>query len=54
MLPLSHYASINQMLEGRVGMVHQLVVKGINQTSQKTVLSLGICVDIFRGITRKL
>jgi hypothetical protein len=25
-LPLSHYCSINQMLEGREGMVHQPVV----------------------------
>jgi hypothetical protein len=26
LLPLSHYCSINQMLKGREGMVHQLVV----------------------------
>jgi hypothetical protein len=51
-LHLSHDGSINQMLEGREGMVHQLVVKGVNQTSQKMVLPLGIYVDIFRCITR--
>jgi hypothetical protein len=28
MLPLSHYCSINQVLNGRESMVHQLVVKG--------------------------
>jgi hypothetical protein len=27
-LPLSHYCSINQMLEGREGMVHQLAMQG--------------------------
>jgi hypothetical protein len=51
-LPLSHDSSINQMLEGREGMVHQLVVKGVKQTSQEMVLPLGICVDIFKGIAR--
>jgi hypothetical protein len=49
-LPLSHYGSIDQMLEGRESVVHQLIVKGINQTSQKTVLPLGIRIDIFRCI----
>jgi hypothetical protein len=34
--------------------VHELVVEGINQSSQKAVLTLGICVDILRGITRRL
>jgi hypothetical protein len=45
-LSLSHDGSINQMLEGREGMVHQLVVKGLNQTSQEIVLPLGISVHI--------
>ena len=45
-LPLSHYSSIDQMLKGREDMVHQLVVKEVNQTSQKHVLPLGINVDI--------
>jgi hypothetical protein len=29
-LPFSHDCSVNQMLEGRESVVHQLVVKGIN------------------------
>jgi hypothetical protein len=46
-LPFSHNGSVDQMLEGREGVVHQLVVKRINQTSQETVLPLNICIDIF-------
>jgi hypothetical protein len=42
------------MLEGREGVVHQLIVEGINQSYQKTVLPLGIRVDILWGITRQL
>jgi hypothetical protein len=42
------------MLEGREGVVHQLVVEGINQSSQEAVLSLGIHVDILWGITGQL
>jgi hypothetical protein len=42
------------MLEGREGVVHQLIVEGINQSSQKVVLPLSIRVDIFWGITRQL
>jgi hypothetical protein len=34
--------------------VHQLIMEGINQSSQKAVLPLGIRVDIFWGITRQL
>jgi hypothetical protein len=34
--------------------VHQLIVEGINQSSQEAVLSLGIRVDILWGITRQL
>jgi hypothetical protein len=29
-LPFGHDCSIDQMLEGREGVVHQLIVKGIN------------------------
>jgi hypothetical protein len=43
-LPFSHDGSVDQMLEGRESVVHQLVVKGVNQTSQKTVLPLSIRV----------
>jgi hypothetical protein len=50
-LPFSHDCSVNQMLEGREGVVHQLVVERINQSSQEAVLPLGIRVDIFWGIT---
>jgi hypothetical protein len=39
-LPLHHYGSVVQMLKGREGMVHQLVVKGVNQTSEKHILPL--------------
>jgi hypothetical protein len=42
------------VLEGREGVVYQLIVEGINQFSQKAVLPLGIRVDIFWGITRQL
>jgi hypothetical protein len=42
------------MLEGREGMVHQLVLKGVNQTSQESVLPLGISVDILERIARQL
>jgi hypothetical protein len=34
------------MLEGGENLVHQLIVEGINQTSQEAVLSLSIRVDI--------
>jgi hypothetical protein len=34
--------------------VHQLIVEGINQSSQEAVLPLGIRVDIFWGITGQL
>jgi hypothetical protein len=50
-LPFSHYDSIDQMLEGRESVVHQLIVKGINQTSQKAVLPLSIHIDILWRIT---
>jgi hypothetical protein len=42
------------MLEGREGLVHQLIVEGINQSSQQAILPLGIRVDILWGITRQL
>jgi hypothetical protein len=50
-LPFSHYGSVDQMLEGRKCVVHQLIVKVIDQTSQKMVPPLGICIDILRCIT---
>ena len=53
-LPFCHDCSVYQMLEGREGVVHQLIVEGINQSSQKAVLPLGIRVDIIWGITRQL
>jgi hypothetical protein len=34
--------------------IHQLIMEGINQSSQKAVLPLGICVDVFWGIARQL
>jgi hypothetical protein len=34
--------------------VHQLIVEGINQSSQEAILPLGIRVDILWGITRQL
>jgi hypothetical protein len=42
------------MLEGGESVVHQLIMEGINQSSQKAVLSLGIRVDNLWGITRQL
>jgi hypothetical protein len=50
-LPFSHDYSVDQMLKGTESVVHQLVVEGINQSSQEAVLPLGIRVDIFWGIT---
>jgi hypothetical protein len=32
-LPFSHDCSVDKMLEGRENVIHQLVVKGVNQTS---------------------
>jgi hypothetical protein len=32
-LPFSHNVSIDQLLEGRESVIHQLVVEGINQSS---------------------
>jgi hypothetical protein len=45
-LPFSHDCSVYQMLEGGDSVVHQLIMEGINHSSQKAVLTLGICVDI--------
>jgi hypothetical protein len=50
-LPFSHDCPVDQMLEGRESMVHQLVVEGINQSFQEMVLPLSIRVDIFWGVT---
>ena len=46
-LPFSHDCSVDSVLEGGESVVHQLVVKGVNQTSKKAILPLSICVDIF-------
>jgi hypothetical protein len=46
-LPFCNDCSIYQMLEGGESVVHELVMEGINQSSQKAVLLLGICVNIF-------
>jgi hypothetical protein len=51
MLPFGHDRSVYQVLEGGESVVHQLVVEGVNQSSQKMVLPLSIRVDIFWGIT---
>jgi hypothetical protein len=51
-LSLSLYSHIIQMLEGREDMVHQLVVQGVNQTSQEPILPLSISVDILGCIAR--
>jgi hypothetical protein len=53
-LPFCHDCSVYQMLEGGESVVHELVMEGINQSSQKAVLPLGIRVDIFWGITGQL
>jgi hypothetical protein len=53
-LSLCHDCSVNQVLECREGMIHQLILQRVNQASQETVLSLGIGVDIFRSIARQL
>ena len=53
-LPLCHDCSVNQVLECREGVIHQLVLQRVNQASQETVLPLGISVDIFRSIARQL
>jgi hypothetical protein len=50
-LPFSHDCSVYQMLEGGESVVHEVVMEGINQSSQKVVLPLGICIDVFWGIT---
>jgi hypothetical protein len=50
-LPFSHDCSIDQMLEGGECVIHQLVVMGVNHTSQKIVLPLSIRVDIFWCVT---
>jgi hypothetical protein len=42
------------MHEGREGVADQLIVEGIDQSSQEAVLYLGIRVDILWGMTRQL
>jgi hypothetical protein len=53
-LPLCHDCSLNQVLECREGMIHQLILQRVNQASQETILSLGVGVHIFRSIARQL
>jgi hypothetical protein len=50
-LPFSHDCSVDQMLEGGESVVREMVMEGINQSSQKAVLPLGIRVDVFWGVT---
>jgi hypothetical protein len=45
-LPFYHNCYVDQVLEGREGVVHQLIVEGIDQSSQEAVLSLGIRAEI--------
>jgi hypothetical protein len=47
MLPFSHDCSVYQMLEGGESVVHELVMEGINQSSQKVILPLSIRVNVF-------
>jgi hypothetical protein len=51
-LLLCHDCSVNQVLECREGMIHQLILQRIDQASQETILPLGVGVDIFRSIAR--
>jgi hypothetical protein len=53
-LPLCHDCSVNQVLECREGVIHQLILQRVNQASQETVLSLGVGIDIFRSIAGQL
>jgi hypothetical protein len=46
-LPFCHDCSVNQMLEGGESVIHQLIMEGINQSSQKAVLPLGVRVNVF-------
>jgi hypothetical protein len=50
-LLLSHNCPIDQVLEG---VIHQLVMQGIHQTSHEPVLPLSISVDILGCIARQL
>jgi hypothetical protein len=50
-LPFSHDCSVYQVLEGEESVAHELVMEGINQSSQKAVLPLCIRVDVFWGVT---
>jgi hypothetical protein len=53
-LPLCHDCSINQVLKCGEGVIHQLILQKVDQTSQETILPLGVGVDIFRSIVRQL
>jgi hypothetical protein len=39
-LPLCHDCSVNQVLECREGMIHQLILQRVNQASQETYCRL--------------
>jgi hypothetical protein len=54
MLPLCHDCSINQVLKCGEGVVHQLIMQRVDQASQKTILPLGVSVDIFKSTARQL
>jgi hypothetical protein len=49
-----HDCSIDQVLKCGEGMIHQLVVLGVKQASQESVLPLRISVDILRSIAGQL
>jgi hypothetical protein len=53
-LLLCHDCSVDQVLKCGAEMVHHLIVLGIDQACQETILPLGICVDIFRSIAGQL
>jgi hypothetical protein len=53
-LPLCHDCSVNQVLKCGEGVIHQLILQRVDQASQKTILPLGVGVDIFRSIARQL
>jgi hypothetical protein len=53
-LLLCHDCSVNQVLKCGEGMIHQLIMQGIDYAYQEMILPLGICVNIFRSIAGQL
>jgi hypothetical protein len=49
-LLLCHDCSVDQVMKCGEGMVHQLIVQGIDKASQEMILPLGVCADILRSI----